>query len=430
MKNFFSIGIAGLGNVGSATVNLIKQNNSLITKNAGTPIKIVAVSARNKFAKRNIKIEDFDWEENATALAYRDDIDAVVELIGGEGGVAKELIMSSLNNGKHVITANKALLAKHGNEIKDLVLKKKVGIYYEAAVAAAIPIINAINFGISSNQINRIQAILNGTCNFVLSEMKNNNSSFDSALQKAKDFGFAEVDSSFDIDGIDSSQKLSILGMLAYSAIPEVEKIYTEGIKNISKVDMYYSEKLGYSVKLFCIANLQGKSLDFRVHPALIAEDTIASHVSGALNSVFIEGDFCNRLTFIGEGAGPNPTASSVVSDIINSARNRTQTNYSLFSEMKKYNYISIDDRVGAYYIRFLVKDIRGVISNITSILNENSISLDSIVQDSKNKKKSEVNIVVITHETKEKNINKAIELVNKLESVLEQPRVIRVEKI
>ena len=430
MKNFFSIGIAGLGNVGSATVSLIKQNNSLISKNAGTPIKIVAVSARNKFAKRNIKIEDFDWEENATALAYRDDIDAVVELIGGEGGVAKELIMSSLNNGKHVITANKALLAKHGNEIKDLVLKKKVGIYYEAAVAAAIPIINAINFGISSNQINRIQAILNGTCNFVLSEMKSNNSSFDSALQKAKDFGFAEVDSSFDIDGIDSSQKLSILGMLAYSAIPEVEKIYTEGIKNISKIDMYYSEKLGYSVKLFCIANLQGKSLDFRVHPALIAEDTIASHVSGALNSVFIEGDFCNRLTFIGEGAGPNPTASSVVSDIINSARNRTQTNYSLFSEMKKYNYISIDDRVGAYYIRFLVKDIRGVISNITSILNENSISLDSIVQDSKNKKKSKVNIVVITHETKEKNINKAIELVNKLESVLEQPRVIRVEKI
>ena len=236
MKNFFSIGIAGLGNVGSATVSLIKQNNSLISKNAGTPIKIVAVSARNKFAKRNIKIEDFDWEENATALAYRDDIDAVVELIGGEGGVAKELIMSSLNNGKHVITANKALLAKHGNEIKDLVLKKKVGIYYEAAVAAAIPIINAINFGISSNQINRIQAILNGTCNFVLSEMKNNNSSFDSALQKAKDFGFAEVDSSFDIDGIDSSQKLSILGMLAYSAIPEVEKIYTEGIKNISSV--------------------------------------------------------------------------------------------------------------------------------------------------------------------------------------------------
>ena len=430
MKNFFSIGIAGLGNVGSATVSLIKQNNSLISKNAGTPIKIVAVSARNKFAKRNIKIEDFDWEENATALAYRDDIDAVVELIGGEGGVAKELILSSLNNGKHVITANKALLANHGNEIKDLVLKKKVGIYYEAAVAAAIPIINAINFGISSNQINRIQAILNGTCNFVLSEMKNNNSSFDSALQKAKDFGFAEVDSSFDIDGIDSSQKLSILGMLAYSAIPEVEKIYTEGIKNISKIDMYYSEKLGYSVKLFCIANLQGKSLDFRVHPALIAEDTIASHVSGALNSVFIEGDFCNRLTFIGEGAGPNPTASSVVSDIINSARNRTQTNYSLFSEMKKYNYISIDDRVGAYYIRFLVKDIRGVISNITSILNENSISLDSIVQDSKNKKISKVNIVVITHETKEKNINKAIELVNKLESVLEQPRVIRVEKI
>ena len=224
----------------------------------------------------------------------RKDIDAVVELIGGEGGVAKELIMSSLNNGKHVITANKALLAKHGNEIKDLVLKKKVGIYYEAAVAAAIPIINAINFGISSNQINRIQAILNGTCNFVLSEMKSNNSSFDSALQKAKDFGFAEVDSSFDIDGIDSSQKLSILGMLAYSAIPEVEKIYTEGIKNISKVDMYYSEKLGYSVKLFCIANLQGKSLDFRVHPALIAEDTIASHVSGALNSVFIESSGIN----------------------------------------------------------------------------------------------------------------------------------------
>ena len=430
MKKSFSIGIAGLGNVGSATVKLIQENSNLINARAGIPIKIVAVSARRSSMKRKIKISEYDWENDVLNLSDREDIDAVVELIGGADGIAKNLVMSSLQKGKTVITANKALLASHSTKINKIIMAQKTGFYFEAAVASAIPIINVINTGISSNQINHIKAILNGTCNFILSDMKENNSSFIVALKKAQKLGFAESNPNFDIEGVDAAQKLSILGMLAFGVQPKVNNIYTEGIEKISNLDMTYSERLGYSIKLFCIANLNNSILDFRVHPALITTNSIASHVRGALNAVFIEGDYSNKLTFIGEGAGPNPTASSVVSDIINAAKNRNNNNNNLLNNVTEYPYKSINERVGPYYIRFLVADVRGVIASITSCLNKNDISLDSIIQDGKTTGESQSHIVVITHKTKENNIIKAIALIRKMDTVLIEPQVIRVEEI
>ena len=430
MKNFFSIGIAGLGNVGSATVKLIQKNSNLINARAGIPIKIVAVSARRSSMKRKIKISEYDWENDVLNLSDREDIDAVVELIGGADGIAKSLVMSSLKKGKTVITANKALLASHSTKINKIIMVQKTGFYFEAAVASAIPIINAINTGISSNQIKHIKAILNGTCNFILSDMKENNSSFSVALKKAQKLGFAESNPNFDIEGVDAAQKLSILGMLAFGVQPKLKNIYIEGIEKISNLDMTYSERLGYSIKLFCIANLNNSILDFRVHPALITINSIASHVRGALNAVFIEGDYSNKLTFIGEGAGPNPTASSVVSDIISAAINRNNNNNNLLNNVTEYPYKSINERVGPYYIRFLVADVRGVIASITSCLNKNDISLDSIIQDGKTTGESQAHIVVITHKTKENNIIKAIALIRKMDTVLIEPQVIRVEEI
>ena len=430
MKKSFSIGIAGLGNVGSATVKLIQENSNLINARAGIPVKIVAVSARKSSMKRKIKISEYDWENDVLNLSDREDIDAVVELIGGADGIAKSLVMSSLKKGKTVITANKALLALHSTKINKIIMAQKTGFYFEAAVASAIPIINAINTGISSNQIKHIKAILNGTCNFILSDMKENNSSFSVALKKAQKLGFAESNPNFDIEGVDAAQKLSILGMLAFGVQPKLNNIYTEGIEKISILDMTYSERLGYSIKLFCIANLNNSILDFRVHPALITSNSIASHVKGALNAVFIEGDYSNKLTFIGEGAGPNPTASSVVSDIISAAINRNNNNNNLLNNVTEYPYKSINERVGPYYIRFLVADVRGVIASITSCLNKNDISLDSIIQDGNTTGKSQAHIVVITHKTKENNIIKAIALIRNMETVLIEPQVIRVEEI
>ena len=430
MKKFFSLGIAGLGNVGLATVKLIQNNSDLIEKKAGIPIKITAVSARKRSKDRKINIDIYDWENDALTLSERKDIDAVVELIGGEEGIANKLVMSSLRKGKHVITANKALLASHSLEINRILLNTSSGFYFEAAVAAAIPIINVINTGISSNQINYIKAILNGTCNYILSEMKESNSSFDDALKRAQKIGLAESDPAFDIEGIDACQKLSILGMLAYGTKPEIKNIYTEGIKNISNLDMIYAERLGYSIKLFCIANFENKMLDFRVHPALIQLGSIASHVNGALNAIFLTGNYSKKLTFIGEGAGPDPTASSVVSDIINAAKNRNNNQKILLENITEYPYLSIKERSGPYYIRFLVDDVKGVVANITSCLNENNISLESIIQEGDNKGQSGVNIVIITHDTKEYCMDKAINIIRKMKTVLEEPKVIRVEDI
>ncbi|MDB9971978.1 homoserine dehydrogenase, partial [Alphaproteobacteria bacterium] len=343
-------------------------------------------------------------------------------------GIAKTLAYSAIQHKKHLITANKALIAKHGYDLHKSILDTNISIYYEAAVAGAIPIIDSVKNGLVSNNILGIEAILNGTCNYIMSDMTNNETSFQESLRKAQELGFAEADPAFDIEGIDSGHKLVILGMLAYGVKPDLDKVFIEGITSITSEDIKYATRLGFVIKLLCIARQEKNKLDFRVHPSLIPLNTLPASINGALNAVFIQGDYSDKITFIGEGAGANPTASSVVSDIINAARNhKLKNNLSFLNQ--KLEYKDIIDRVGRYYIRFVVQDVAGVLANITTILNNKHISLDSVVQD-RNKGENFNNIIVLTHETKELDIKNAINDIDSLDTVLMNPNLIRVENL
>ena len=427
-NNNFSIGIVGLGTVGTATIQLLEKKIESINFKSGKNIIIKAISSKNFSKKRNIDLTKYEWENNPEKLAIRDDIDAVVELVGGSDGIAKNLAFSAINNEKHFITANKALIAKHGFELHKKIIDKNTSIYYEAAVAGAIPIINGIKNGLVSSNIIGIEAILNGTCNYIMSDMTSNNISFQDSLKTAQELGFAEADPSFDIEGIDSAHKLVILGMLAYGAKPNLDKVFIEGITSIKSEDIKYAKRLGFVIKLFCIAKLEKNKLDFRVHPSLVPLNALPASINGALNAVFIQGDYSNKITFIGEGAGAEPTASSVVSDIINAARNhKLKNNLSFLNQ--KLEYKDIIDRVGGYYIRFVVQDVAGVLANITTVLNNKNISLDSVVQD-RNKGENYNNIIVLTHETNELDIRNAIKEIGNLDTVLMDPHLIRVENL
>ena len=427
-NNNFSIGIVGLGTVGTATIQLLEKKIESINFKSGKNIIIKAISSKNFSKKRNIDLTKYEWENNPEKLAIRDDIDAVVELVGGSDGISKNLAFSAINNEKHFITANKALIAKHGFELYKNIIGKNTSIYYEAAVAGAIPIINGIKNGLVSSNIIGIEAILNGTCNYIMSDMTSNNISFQDSLKTAQELGFAEADPSFDIEGIDSAHKLVILGMLAYGAKPNLDKVFIEGITSITSEDIKYASRLGFVIKLFCIAKLEKNKLDFRVHPSLIPLNSLPASINGALNAVFIQGDYSNKITFIGEGAGADPTASSVVSDIINAARNhKLKNNLSFLNQ--KLEYKDIIDRVGRYYIRFVVQDVAGVLANITTILNNKNISLDSVVQD-RNKGEDFNNIIVLTHETNELDVRNAIKEIGNLDTVLMDPHLLRVENL
>ena len=426
--NSFSLGIVGLGTVGLATLKLLENQLDNINKKSGKKIIIKAISAKDKNKSRSIDVSKYDWEESPLKLTERGDIDAIVELIGGSDGLAKELAYSSIKNNKLFITANKALIAKYGYDLNEKVLKKDSAVYYEAAVAGAIPVINSIKDGLVSNNIISIYAILNGTCNYILSDMTNNSKSFADALIKAKELGFAEADATFDIEGIDSAHKLVILGLLAYGAKPNLDKVYIEGITSIKAEDIKYAGRLGYKIKLICIASIDNNKLDFRVHPALCLSESLSAGIGGALNAIFIEGDYSKKLTFIGEGAGAEPTASSVVSDIINAAKSNKFLNnfHSIKNEREYKNIIS---RVGKYYLRLLVSDKTGVLASITSILNENDISLDSVIQEG-NENLEEKYLIILTHDCNELNIINAINKIENLDTIIIKPHLIRVEKI
>lgn len=424
----FSIGVVGLGTVGAASIKLLESQLNNINIKSGKEIIIRAVSARNFSKTRNFDLSKYEWEEDPINLTSRNDIDAIVELVGGSDGLAKELAYAAIKNKKHFITANKALIAKYGYDLTSIVANTDTAIYYEAAVAGAIPVINSIKEGLVSNNILKMQAILNGTCNYILSDMTNNKTSLEESLEKAKELGFAEADPTFDIEGIDSAHKLVILGLLAYGAKPNLDKVYIEGITSIIAEDIAYANRLGYKIKLFCIANLDNNRLDFRVHPSLCLSNSISAGIGGALNAIFIEGDYSKNVTFIGEGAGAKPTASSVVSDIINAARNhKSKQNLTSFKQNRDYK--DITSRKGKYYIRFIVKDVGGVLASITSVLNNNNISLDSVVQDS-NKGKELNYIIILTHDSNELDINNAINNLDNIDTIIRKPFIIRVENI
>jgi homoserine dehydrogenase len=425
-----NIGIAGLGTVGSGVVKIISKQQELLQSRSGAQINITAISARNKNKDRGINIAHIKWYDNPVDIASDPNVDAVVELIGGAEGAAYDLCVKSLKNKKHFITANKALIARHGKELAKLAEENNVHIAFEAAVAGGIPVIKALKEGLAANKISRIAGILNGTCNFILTSMKETGRDFDVILKEAQDLGYAEADPSFDVDGIDAAHKLAILTSIAFGTAVDFKSVYAEGIRKVSLIDVNYAKDLGYKIKLLGISTANENGVSQKVCPCLISTEYPIASVDGVNNAVFIEGEPVGKIVLVGPGAGEGATASAVVADIIDMASDRFSRAFNVPSGMlAEPEFVGISEHKGGYYIRITVEDKAGVLADITDIFRDEKISVNSVLQKS-HTEGANAHIIVVTHKTFEKSVIKAVEQIERISSVVEQPNVIRIEAI
>ncbi|HYR64693.1 MAG TPA: homoserine dehydrogenase [Reyranella sp.] len=428
MTSPLRIGIAGLGTVGAGVVKLLAEHGRLLALRGGRPLKLVAVSARRKARKRDIDVSGVRWESDPLALASAPDIDVVVELIGGSRGVARRLVQTALRSGKHVVTANKALLALHGAELAALAEKKGAILAFEAAVAGGIPIIKALREGLVGNRVRRLYGILNGTCNYILTTMRRTGREFADVLAEAQKLGYAEADPSFDVDGIDAAHKLAVLTGAAFGAKVNFAGVHVEGIRHVSSMDIQFAEELGFRIKLLGLARETKYGIEQRVHPCMVPLAAPIAHIEGVFNAVVVEGDFVGTTMFQGRGAGQGPTASAVVADLVDVARGRHMPAFVVPAARLATKKISPMDRhQGAYYMRLMVQDRPGVISAVSGALAQERISLESMLQRGRSQS-GEVPVVLTTHETEEAAMRRALARIAKLRAVAEQPCLIRIE--
>ena len=428
MKTPLRIGIAGLGTVGAGVVKLLAEHGRLLALRGGRPLKVVAVSARSRTKKRDIDLSGVRWEKDPLSLATASDIDVVVELIGGSSGVARRLVQRALGAGKHVVTANKALLALHGAEIAALAEKKDRILAFEAAVAGGIPIIKALREGLVGNRVRRLYGILNGTCNYILTTMRETGRDFDVVLAEAQAAGYAEADPSFDVDGIDAAHKLAVLTGAAFGARVNFAGIHVEGIRRVTSMDIQFAEELGYRIKLLGLARETRHGIEQRVHPCMVPLATPIAHIEGVFNAVVIEGDFVGTTMFQGRGAGQGPTASAVVADLVDVARGRHMPAFVVpAASLADRPAAPMDRHVGAYYMRLMVQDRPGVISAVSGALAKERISLESMLQRGRSQS-GEVPVVLTTHETEEAAMRRALTHIAKLKAVAQEPCLIRIE--
>ena len=428
MKSPLRIGIAGLGTVGAGVVKLLAEHGRLLSVRGGRPLRIVAVSARSKAKKRDIDLSGLRWERDPMALATAPDIDVIVELIGGSGGVARRLVQKALASGKHVVTANKALLAMHGAELAAAAEKKQAILAFEAAVAGGIPIIKALREGLVGNRVKRLYGILNGTCNYILTTMRETGRDFDVVLAEAQAAGYAEADPTFDVDGIDAAHKLAVLTGAAFGARVDFAGVHVEGIRRVTSMDIQFAQELGYRIKLLGLARETRHGIEQRVHPCMVSLDTPIAHIEGVFNAVVVEGDFVGTTMFQGRGAGQGPTASAVVADLVDVARGRHMPAFVVPADQLATKKASPMDRhVGAYYMRLMVQDRPGVIAAVSGALAKERISLESMLQRGRSES-GEVPVVLTTHETEEAAMRRALARIGKLGAVAEEPCVIRIE--
>ena len=428
MKTPLRIGIAGLGTVGAGVVKLLAEHGRLLALRGGRPLKLVAVSARSRTKKRDIDLDGVRWEKDALALATASDIDVIVELIGGSSGIARRLVQKALGSGKHVVTANKALLALHGAEIAALAEKKDRILAFEAAVAGGIPIVKALREGLVGNRVRRLYGILNGTCNYILTTMRETGRDFDVVLAEAQAAGYAEADPSFDVDGIDAAHKLAVLTGAAFGARVNFAGVHVEGIRRVTSMDIQFAEELGYRIKLLGLARETKFGIEQRVHPCMVPLATPIAHIEGVFNAVVIDGDFVGTTMFQGRGAGQGPTASAVVADLVDVARGRHMPAFVVPADRLADRPASPMDRhVGAYYMRLMVQDRPGVISAVSGALAKERISLESMLQRGRSQS-GEVPVVLTTHETEEAAMRRALARITKLKAVAEEPCLIRIE--
>lgn len=428
MTRPLSVAIAGLGTVGGGVLTMLRQNADLIAARAGRPIAVTAVSARDRGRDRGVSLAGLNWYDDPVALAHDPSVDVVVEAIGGSEGPARALVVAALAAGKPVVTANKALLAVHGAELADSAERAGVPLAFEAAVAGGIPVIKALREGLSGNRISRVAGILNGTCNYILTVMRERQREFSDVLADAQRLGYAEADPSFDVDGIDAAHKLAILAALAFGRPVAFDAVHVEGIRQVSALDIAFATDLGYRIKLLGIARQTEAGIEARVHPCMVPETAPIARVDGVFNAVVAEGDFVGRVMLEGRGAGAGPTASAVVADLIDIARDRKTPVWGASSgALSSAPSVPMEAHVGAYYLRLMVVDRPGVIADVTAVLRDQGVSLESMLQRGRSPGEA-VPVVLVTHEVRESAMRAALGQIAALEAVLEAPTMIRIE--
>ncbi len=430
------VGLLGIGTVGGGTFSVLRRNQEEISRRAGRGILIKAVADKDLVRARKLVGDSAETTDDAFALVRRPDIDIVVELIGGTK-IAKDLILAAIENGKHVVTANKALLAHHGNEIFLAAQKKGVMVAFEAAVAGGVPIIKALREGLTANRIEWIAGIINGTSNFILSEMREKGSSFSEVLAQAQKLGYAETDPTFDIEGVDAAHKLTIMAAIAFGIPMQFDKVYTEGISKLTKEDIRYAEELGYRIKLLGITRRTAHGIELRVHPTLIPSKRLIANVEGVMNAILVKGDAVGATLYYGAGAGAEPTASAVVADLVDITRMHTadpeqRVPHLAFQpdQMSDLPILSMEEVETSYYLRLRALDRPGVLADITRILADQAISIDAMVQKEPSEGEEQVDIIMLTHLTLEKSINDAIKRIESLPVISGKVTRIRLEEL
>ena len=430
------VGVLGLGTVGGGTVNVLKRNAAEIARRAGREIIITRATAKDLDKERICDTQGIILTADPMDIINDPEIDIVLELIGGAGSV-KEMVLKAIENGKHVVTANKSLIALHGNEIFAKASEKGVIVAFEAAVAGGIPIIKAIREGLSGNQIQWLAGIINGTGNFILTEMRDKGRDFDDVLAEAQALGYAEADPTFDVEGIDAGHKLTILASIAFGIPLQFDKVYTEGITQITRLDVEYAEQLGYRIKHLGIARKTPEGIELRVHPTLIPERRLIANVNGVMNAVLVKGDAVGATLYYGAGAGAEPTASAVVADVIDVVRaltsdpeNRVPHLAFQADSLHDIPVLTSDRFKTAYYLRLTTEDKPGVLADVTRILAEHHISIEAIIQKEPLGDETAISIILLTQITLEKEMNAAISEIEALKTVTGKINRIRLETL
>jgi len=431
-----NVGLLGIGTVGGGTFTVLKRNAEEIARRAGRPIQISIVADKNTELAKQVTGGACRITDDAFAVVNDPEVDIVVELIGGYG-VAKELVLKAIANGKHVVTANKALLATHGNEIFAAAQAKGVMVAFEAAVAGGIPIIKALREGLTANRIEWIAGIINGTTNFILSEMRDKGLSFETVLKEAQRLGYAEADPTFDVEGVDAAHKLTIMSAIAFGNSMSFDKAHIEGISKLDAADIKYAEQLGYRIKLLGITKRMPDGVELRVHPTLIPAKRLIANVEGAMNAVLVKGDAVGPTLYYGKGAGAEPTASSVIADLVDITRMHTadpehRVPHLAFQPdaMVDLPILPLSEIVTSYYLRLRVEDKPGVLADITRILADQQISIDAMIQREPGEGEDQTDIIILTHQTREKNVDAAIAKIEALTAVKGKLTRLRLEEL
>jgi homoserine dehydrogenase len=431
-----NVGLLGLGTVGCGTIAVLNRNREEIARRAGREIRVTHATARDLTKPRTVALDGITIESDANAIVSHPEIDIVCELIGGDT-FTKELVLKAIANGKHVVTANKALLAKHGNEIFAAAQKRKVIVAFEAAVAGGVPIIKALREGLTANRIEWIAGIINGTSNFILSEMRSRGASFDAVLKEAQAMGYAEADPTFDIEGIDAAHKLTILSAIAFGVPVQFDKAYTEGISTLTDKDIKYAEQLGYRIKLLGITKFAKDGIELRVHPTLIPAKRLIANVEGVMNAILVKGDAVGATMYYGRGAGAEATASAVVADLVDVTRMLTsdpeqRVPHLAFQPDQLHDtpILPMGKVETAYYLRLSAYDKPGVMADVTRILADNGISIDAMLQKEAEENEVTVDVIILTHRCLEENANAAIAKIEALSSMANKVVRIRLEEL